>query len=202
MKLLSILILTIPGREGLLQALINRLEPQLTDDVQILIDARPEISIGAKRNHLVKSCTGVYCAFIDDDDMVSINYVSKHLDLIHLTNKGLDGIGFKGIMTMDGKNPQLFIHSAGEEWRAIHSGSINTFYRPLNHLNVVKTYLRRAILFPEVNHAEDLAQSLEMKQAIDPDKTIDITDEIMYFYNVRTGISTTTKRAKELNQKI
>lgn len=202
MKLLSILILTIPGREAFLQALIDRLQAQTTDELEIMIDARPDITIGEKRNHLVKSCTGLYCAFIDDDDMVSINYVSKHLELIKLTNKGIDGIGFKGIITMDGKNPQVFIHSAKNDWHETHNGSITTYYRPLNHLNVVKTYLRRAILFPEINHGEDFAQAVEMKQGIDPDKTLDITDEIMYFYNVRTGISTTTKRAAEIGQKL
>lgn len=202
MKILSILVLTIPGREAFLQDLITRLEPQLTDEVELLIDGRRDVSIGAKRNHLVNECDGMYCAFIDDDDMVSPNYVSKHLDLIKQTNHQVDGIGFTGIITMDGKNPQKFVHKAGEEWREVRAGSMVTYYRPLNHLNVVKTYFRRAKPFPEINHGEDHAQALEMNPAIDPELTLDITDEIMYFYNVRSGISTTTKRAAEIGQKL
>ena len=203
MKVLSILILTIPGREHFLHDLVTRvIEPQLTDEVEVLIDDRVGVSIGEKRNFLLNKCDGNYCAFIDDDDLVSPNYIRKHLELIKKFEHQIDGIGFTGIITMDGKNPQKFVHKAGEEWRETRAGANVTYYRPLNHLNVVKTYIRRSMPFKPINHGEDYAQALEMNPAINPDHCVDITDEVMYFYNVRTGISTTTKRAEEIGYKL
>jgi hypothetical protein len=67
---------------------------------------------------------------------------------------------------------------------------------------VVKNYFRRAIPFPDSNHGEDYDQCLRMKEAIDPNNTTDITGEPMYFYQVRSDVSTTEKRSKQINQKL
>ena len=39
--------------------------------VQILTDSRDSMTIGSKRNSLLQRATGLYCAFIDDDDKIT-----------------------------------------------------------------------------------------------------------------------------------
>ena len=67
----------------MLNELLHRLEIQMTPEVEIVkfID-KGELTIGAKRNQLVKRSKGEYIAFIDDDDLVSFDYVSKILKAI------------------------------------------------------------------------------------------------------------------------
>jgi len=173
----SILICTMPKREHLLEQLLSTLTPQIDEAdglVDILIESdNGEMTIGKKRNLLVSKCQSEYSSFIDDDDLVSHDYVNKHL--MKLVNNP-DGIGFKGRITFDGKRAQEFIHDGKIfEWETING----TFYRPLNHLNVVKNDYRVQAPFPEINHGEDKAQSDDMTKFI---KNYEYINEVMYFY--------------------
>jgi predicted glutamine amidotransferase len=87
-----------------------------------------------------------------------------------------DGIGFKGRITFDGKKAQEFIHNGDvKAWETLNG----TFYRPLNHLNVVKNEYRIQAPFPEINYGEDKAQSDDMTKFI---KNYEYINEVMYFY--------------------
>ena len=173
----SILICTMPKRAHLLEQLLSTLTPQVEDAdglVDILIESDDgTMSIGQKRNLLVSKCQSEYSSFIDDDDLVSYNYVNAHLMKL-VSNP--DGIGFKGRITKDGKRAQEFIHDGKIlEWETING----TFYRPLNHLNVVKNEYRIQAPFPEINMGEDKAQSDDMTKFI---KNYEYINEVMYFY--------------------
>lgn len=70
--MLSILICSLHSRSHLLAELKAILQPQLTGDVELLIEIdNKEISTGAKRNILLNRAQGKYIVFIDDDDMVN-----------------------------------------------------------------------------------------------------------------------------------
>ena len=81
----------------------------MTDEVECLvaIDNR-EATIGAKRNQLLKDSTGDYVCFIDDDDIVSEEYVERILEGTH---SGADCISFRTIITFNDKNPSVVYNS-------------------------------------------------------------------------------------------
>lgn len=173
----SILICTMPKRAHLLGQLLSTLQPQVDESeglVNIIIESdEGKMTIGEKRNLLVSKCQAEYSSFIDDDDLVPSNYVNAHL--IKLVNNP-DGIGFKGRITQNGKRGQEFMHRADITAWETKNG---TFYRPLNHLNVVKNEYRIQKPFPKISMGEDKAQSEDMNELIKKDEYI---DEIMYFY--------------------
>lgn len=143
---LSILICTLPERQDLFNRLFDILQPQLTNEVEVVINSDEEMSIGAKRNWLLENATGTYSAFIDDDDTVSTDYIQKILRAIE-TNP--DVVGINGIMTYKGTNPRLFVHSLND------NATKNIYYRTPNHLNPVKTEIAKQVMFPDISWGED-----------------------------------------------
>ncbi len=126
---LSILICTIPKRKLLFDRLLALLEKQLTPDVEIIVDDSEKDSIGYKRNKLLQRATGQFLCFIDDD-IVSDDYVEKVL--IGLESDP-DCCSLNGIITINGLNPNQFIHSIDHNH---YYEKDNIYYRPPNHLNV------------------------------------------------------------------
>jgi glycosyltransferase involved in cell wall biosynthesis len=149
-KKLSILICSLSSRADKLQRLMTVLEPQLNEHTELLIKTdNGEIPIGKKRNILLDESTGDYVAFVDDDDLVSDDYVRKILDAIQ-TNP--DCCGMQGVITFQGRNPRMFIHSLKyKEWFEKN----NVYYRCPNHLNPVKRSIALQVKFPETNFGED-----------------------------------------------
>jgi len=87
--LLTILIPTVPARRNnVVQQLLAELEKQIGDNKEVeilsLYDNR-RMTIGEKRNMLLSLARGKYLTFIDDDDMVSPDYISEILKVIKNT---------------------------------------------------------------------------------------------------------------------
>ena len=77
-KKLSILICSLASRADKLQRLMNVLQPQINDSVELLVKTdNGEMPIGKKRNLLLEEASGAYIAFVDDDDLVSEDYVKN-----------------------------------------------------------------------------------------------------------------------------
>ena len=68
---LSILIPTVPRRKEHLERLLATLEPQITDEVELLVlmDNKKSL-IGSKRQKMIDISQGEYIVFIDDDDEI------------------------------------------------------------------------------------------------------------------------------------
>jgi glycosyltransferase involved in cell wall biosynthesis len=75
---LSILICSLPGRIKYLSELLNVLNPQIEGE-EIIINIDKYKTIGAKRNDLLNASKSDYVCFIDDDDMVSEDYLDEIL---------------------------------------------------------------------------------------------------------------------------
>lgn len=173
-KRLSILICSLEERKDLLDRLLYRLKPQKDDRVEILteVDDR-KILIGKKRNILMRRATGQYVAYVDDDDLVSFDYVRK---ILKATKKSPDCCGMEGIITFRGKYPCKFIHSKKyKHW----SQKDGVYYRPPNHLNPIKREIARHFPFPELNKYEDRNYSTRAYSHLKSE--IYINDPI-YFY--------------------
>lgn len=184
-KKLSILICSIKGRERLLRNLVNVLGNQATDDIEILVEVdNKEISIGAKRNILLRKARGDYVVFIDDDDLVSDDYTSKILKAIETSPDccAIEGEIDHMKRIREGRRfhrhrcTQKFIHSIQYEKWFERDG---IYYRCPNHLNPIKRKLVGQIMFPEMNQGEDKDFSLRILSLL---KTEVFIKGIIYYY--------------------
>lgn len=189
MKKLSLLICSIETRHVFLNRLVSVINPQLTDQIEMVVNCdNGEKPIGKKRNELIKSATGEYVAFIDDDDLIAENYIAKIIQAIGNTN--CDCVGIEGIMTTDGKTPRKFIHSLQyKTW--FEKDEI--YYRNPNHLNPIKREIAIKIPFAEINHGEDSDFS---KRVLPHLKTESYIEGPIYFYEFRTAKNIIPSRLK------
>lgn len=179
-KLWTIAVLTIPERKQLLERLMARLKPQLNDQVELKIYPDTIATVGAKRQKSLDECKTSYINFIDDDDLVPADYVSKLLDKLKYLP---DGVGFRGIITSNNIKPVEFVHRAGLRYidKAFRSGDCYIFHRPLNHLNPVLTDIAKEIGYKDISFQEDKDYAVRLSESglITDDIFI---DEFLYFY--------------------
>lgn len=153
-RLLTVGILTLEGREHFLNRLLNHIKQIIPADqahkIEILVNKdKKEKKVGQKRNEILLSASGKYVCFIDDDDMVSHNYFTK---IIPELEKDVDCVGFYGNYYIRNQLVMQFSHANknGGNYK-----KENVQYRPVNHLNPIKTNIARQIMFPEINLSED-----------------------------------------------
>ncbi len=171
---LSILICTLNERKALLERLLEVLRPQLTDDVEMLIDCdNREVTIGAKRQRLIEKATGDYVCFVDDDDMVSPDYVSSILKAIETEP---DCVAITGIFTQNGAKPKPFYHSLQhKKWFTEKTG----FYRSPNHLNPIKREIVLQVGYSDMRRGEDFDFSTRVSNLL---KTETKIETCIYYY--------------------
>lgn len=92
LPLISIITPTIPTRKHLLDRLERIINRQTYDNIEWLIDDRKEPTIGAKRNNLCASCNGEYILMLDDDDLISDDFIEKCYE--HMIATGANTTGF------------------------------------------------------------------------------------------------------------
>ena len=184
-NLLTIAILTVPGRESFLERLRGIIDSQVDGQpvqVTVLKDNR-ERTIGDKRQLALDVCKTPYITFIDDDDVVSNKYVQ--LILKELADEP-DGVGFRGIISSERSWPVEFVHKAGLTYsdRPIQYQKSFIYTRPLNHLNPVRLDIARQIGYISLNEGEDYdyCKRLDESGLI---KKAAFIDEFMYFYQYR-----------------
>ena len=177
--LLDILIPTIPARSRYLLNLLECLAPQLTRaDIGLLILSDDgTLEIGEKRNRLLEMARADYVCFIDDDDLVSPNYVSA---LSGALQSSPDCVGFKMRRFYD----QIEI---GEGINSIKCGSYrnegHTFYRTPGHLNPIRRELAVQIGFEPISRHEDMIFAERIFPLL---KTEVFIDEHLYEYWYRS----------------
>lgn len=158
---LTILICTLETRKTLFNVLLDELKKQSKGyKVEILSDCdNGEQTIGAKRNKLLQKAKGDYVCFVDDDDWVDSEYISKIMEALESQP---DCVKLLGVMNTNGFNQMRFEHS-------IVHGVYNTFggvyRRPPNHLNPIKTNIAQRFKFPETNFGEDTDWALQVRDS-------------------------------------
>lgn len=174
---LSILTCTLYQRKKNFDKLKNHLEQQIKflPQVELLanIDSG-EKSIGQKRNELLCAAKGEYVVFVDDDDLVSTDYVNSILTAIHY--KKPDCCGIEGKIFFNKKANKKFIHSIQyQNWFEKN----NVYYRCPNHLNPIRKELALAVGFQNLNSGEDHDFSERIKPLL---KTEVYIKKCLYFY--------------------
>ena len=172
-KRLSILICTLEKRKKSLNRLLEVLEPQIVDSVEIVIEEdRGEMTTGEKRNILLKRAVGDYIAFIDDDDMISKNYIAK---ILWALQSSPDCCSLRGLLIRD-RDYYEFSHSIRHKrWYRVG----DKFLRCPNHLNTVKRELALKVGFPNIYKAEDLDYSERLRPLL---KTQAKIKGVLYYY--------------------
>jgi glycosyltransferase involved in cell wall biosynthesis len=187
MKKLSILIPTLPARIDYYSHLIRNLNNQiisnnLQNEVQILsfCDTK-DISVGEKRNFLLRNSNAEYVCFIDDDDRIADNYIFK---IIQAIQSGADVITFCGDYVENGINTAFSISM-------VHRGNYNEqnmLYRLPNHLCPVKRNIALSCMFTDKNFGEDSDYAEKINQYIKNEFHI---QEKLYFYIYNSNNSQT-----------
>jgi hypothetical protein len=174
-------ILTVPERKDKLSRLIKKIDDQVLVSIAnrielIIVSDDKTRTVGDKRNEVLDKANGKYVCFIDDDDLISPNYIPKIFNKLH--KEIYDGIGFWGMYYVSENPTMLFNHANINNGHFKKDGKQ---YRPLNHLNPVRTEIAKAIRFPDKNYAEDsdycdrLLESGLVKSEYN-------FDEVMYHY--------------------
>lgn len=182
---MSILICSLVERDSLLKGLLISLERQITDDVEILVEKdNGEITIGEKRNILLERATGDYVVFVDDDDRVSNDYISKILKAL---SNSPDCCAIEGEITrmkrvrqrgriVRERCTQKFIHSIQYDKWFKRDG---IYYRCPNHLNPIRRELALQVKFLLKNTGEDIDFSLRLRPFLRVEEYISGS---IYFY--------------------
>ena len=180
---LSILICSLTERRNkFLNNLLNNLELQVVNkNVELIVlSDNAKRSIGKKRNDAIKMANGEYVCFIDDDDMISDDYVD--LILKEIRKWSPDVIVFNAEISFDGTNKKLVRY--GREFD--YCEKEDAYYRHPNHLMVHK---KSNIIeyFKDIKTGEDDEWASRMLDRIVTQSRI---YEILYYYDYRT----TTKK--------
>lgn len=181
---LSILICTLNNRFHFFSDLMNKLNAQMRSEVEVLFEKDDgQITIGEKRNKLLKRAKGDYVAFIDDDDSISSDYIVKVLKAIE---SNPDCCSLTGVITWDGVNPEIFEHSIKySAYKTNTNDEPIKYERYPNHLNVIKREIAQQFSFVSVNFGEDTEWATQIFNA-GVLKTESTIDGVIYHYKYRT----------------
>lgn len=144
-----------PSRSRQLAALLSAIDTQtpMRGGVEVLWDDSMDYNVGVKRNKLLQRASGDYVVFIDDDDTVSRDYVSK---ILAATKTSPDCIGISGTITTNGQNMRRW-HISKDYGSWYTKGKV--YYRTPNHISPVKRSLALQAMFPETSYGEDAEYS-------------------------------------------
>lgn len=185
LKRLSILVCSIRSRKKQLTRLMDVLNPQVKSNVEVLIETDGgQMSIGTKRNKLLSLAQGDYVAFVDEDDLVSLDYVDK---VLNATSTSPDCCSLMGeishvIFVAAGRRKRrrrvknVFIHSTKYDHWYEENG---VYFRCPNHLNAIKRELALSVGFLEIDSGEDKDFSMRIFSLL---KTETEIDGIIYYY--------------------
>ena len=165
------------------QQLLDVLLPQATKEVEVLwLGDNYRMSVGEKRNNLLSIAKGKYVTFVDDDDMVSKDYVAVLLKYIE---GGADVINFHVNCSLDGGRYKRVDYDAN--LLADHDTQ-EAYKRLPNHIMCVKRGLALQVGFLNVNNGEDSDYAKRLRPLI---RTQSIIDKVLYNYDFSYTISET-----------
>ena len=185
-KKLSILTITMPNRKGFLNELTAVLHPQVNgrDDVEwLVLEDNGEMDLGEKRNKMIDMATGEYIVFVDDDDLVSVEYVNKMLTALN-SHPHVDCTSLIGVRSVDGQGAEVFKHSIQYKgwYDQMEDGKI-VYYRTPNHWNAVKRVIAGTVRFKdEMNCGEDHDYSNRIRPHLVDEVQI---PDVMYHFRYR-----------------
>lgn len=198
MTILSILCATTPDRHEMFTNLYNELQTQLTfmetfhaslGEIEILVDDSKRfldggLSIGKKREALVKRATGRYICFLDSDENIAPNYLET---LVRLCQQDKDVCTFRSLARTDFYWSIIDMRLGSENEEATPDRIVK---RNCWHICPIRTEYAQRYEFEDKNYAEDWDW---MKQVLKDCKTEAHTDAILHEYRHSKLISEADK---------
>jgi hypothetical protein len=120
---LSILIPTVSSRRSLLSRLLWTLEPQVrmfAGQVEVLVHADDRVGVGTKCDEMFHNAQGRFVVSVDDDDLVTPDYVSAVMEGIWRQTVP-DFVGYRILYTRDGVYQAEIVHDPARGQN--HSGT-------------------------------------------------------------------------------
>jgi len=196
----SVLMLSIPERIESMKSAVEHLQKQAdatgqpkSVEILVMLDNRSK-SISEKRNDLLMAARGKYIAFLDDDDAVSKDYMSKILQAID-EHEGVDCITFNQWCNLDGEPMDVEFgigNPHGHLWRD-EDGFLGGIKRPPYHMCLWRRDIAITEAFNPVYGAngqstEDIDWLMRLYPKIQTEHHID--DSLHgYIYNSKTTAS-------------
>lgn len=186
--ILSILIPSIPKRSDLLVRMYTgvhsqimqlwRLHPML-GDAQMVIDTSESfinggLSIGKKRESLVRRATGKYLCFLDDDEDIAPNYIET---LMRLCQHNRDVVTFRNLTKTDTYWTIIDMSLGNNNEEATPDRIVK---RAPWHICPVKSEYAKLYDFEDSNYSEDWTW---MEKVLKHCNTEAHTDQILHQYN-------------------
>jgi hypothetical protein len=158
----------------------QRICPSLRLQILPLCDNR-EMSVGLKRDNLLKMAEGKYTSFIDDDDEITDAYFE---DTVECISGNYDVVRLRGQIST-----ATFTHSLSNKLDGIAAVG-NEFLRPPNHLNVMTADVAKLIHFNDHRHGEDMDWMVRLAQAgyLKTEYKSDLS-RIHYIYKIRKPLT-------------
>lgn len=176
-----ILICTLPERADKLRRLIHSIDRQKAKyngevDYKTRADGRG-MPTGTKRNILIEENQSEYFSFVDDDDILSDDYVDSIMTAIQ---EKPDVITFNGWYTENGVNKRNFTIKLGSKYYEDPKDPNFYYHRFPNHLAVYKMSLVRHVKFPPIWELEDYRWAEQVQRFL---KTEVHIPKMLYHYD-------------------
>lgn len=170
---------------------MNTFHPSL-GEIEIIVDSSKKfldggLSIGKKRESLVKRATGKYCNFLDDDENIAPNYLET---LVRLCCQGKDVCTFRAIAKLDN---YWAIYDMRLNQHNEQSTPDKTVLRGAWHTCPVRTEYAQRYEFEDISYGEDAKW---MNKVLSDCKTEAHSESIILQYNGNSITSESNKIIK------
>ncbi len=186
---LSILVPTVPSRiDNFFPRIITHLNNQVGErkDVEILgLFDNKRKTTGSKRQDLLNISRGEYVVFVDDDDRISDDYVSKIMEAIE-TNPGVDVINFQAKISINGGVARRCKFSTKYTYTHLPNGEM---LGKTSHIMVWRAAIAKKHAFADMVHGEDVNW---VDRAINDVTTEYCIDSVLYYYDANYSTTSET----------
>lgn len=190
---LMILICTLPERHAKLKRLTMSLDKQLCSLAGYKVhDAGRFMSTGQKRNQLIEQTQSDYFSFVDDDDLVSDNYVES---ILKATESNPDVITFNGYITTNGADRRNFTIRLGSRYYEDKNDKNFYYHRFPNHIACFRRDKVRHVKFPHIWQQEDFQWADRIRASNILRTEVHINDDLYWYdYNTKQHVPTRIRR--------
>jgi glycosyltransferase involved in cell wall biosynthesis len=162
--------------ETFLPKMVGQLKSQIDpfkNDVDLIIDIdNRNKSLGKKRDEIVNRAKGKYIVFVDDDDILSDDYV-----ISFIVDVSINGGAY---------TPCYYSIKYDKDYN-----KSNSYHRLPNHICAVKTGIAKEVGYSDFTFGEDADFAKRAKPLL---KTEFMIDKVLYYYIY--NVKTTTTRGK------